>query len=299
MSEPSQPASAAPVSLAPHRLGGTPPSILTSGHAHAWSGAAFAAAIADWQQGLRSWQLWGMLGWSELRRRYRRSLLGPFWITLSMAIFIFAIGTVFSQLAGSTLQEFLPYVATGYLAWMLISSFILDGCNVFIAAQPFLRSVRLPLSSFVFGAVWRNLVIFLHNLPVVLIILALLGVWPNGWILMLIPALLANALAGAILALVLGMISARFRDIIPIVGSVTQLLFFLTPVLFHPMHLGLVGDLLMFNPATHFVEIIRASLLGQPPSALSWIAVLGMLAVGTIGSFLMFVRFRARITYWV
>lgn len=298
MSEPPQPASAAPSFSAPHRSGGSLV-IQTSGHAHAWSRAAFASAIADWRQGLRSWRLWGMLGWSELRRRYRRSLLGPFWITLSMAVFVLSIGAVFSQLAGSTLKEFLPFVATGYLAWMLLSAFILDGCNVFIQATPYLRSVRLPLSCFALGAVWRNLVIFLHNLPVVMIILALLGVWPDGWILMLIPALLANAMAGMILALVLGMVAARFRDLIPIVTSVVQLLFFLTPVLFHPMHLGVAGDLLMLNPATHFVEIIRAALLGQPPPALSWIAVLAMLAAGAAGSFLMFVRFRARITYWV
>jgi ABC-type polysaccharide/polyol phosphate export permease len=116
---------------------------------------------------------------------------------------------------------------------------------------------------------------------------------------MLIPAFLATAAAGLVLALLLGMIAARFRDIIPIVGSLLQLLFFLTPVLYQPAHLGQVGQLLAFNPATHFVEIMRSAFLGEAPSSVSWLAVLGMLLAGAIGSFLLFARFRARITYWV
>jgi ABC-type polysaccharide/polyol phosphate export permease len=119
------------------------------------------------------------------------------------------------------------------------------------------------------------------------------------WTLMLIPAILATAAAGVILALSLGMITSRFRDLIPIVVSLTQLMFFLTPVLYHPVHIGKMGRLLEFNPATHFVGIMRSAFLGEMPSFTNWMVVLGLLAVGGIASFLLFVRFRARIIYWV
>jgi ABC-type polysaccharide/polyol phosphate export permease len=292
-----------PIPSRPAALPGTAmrsvPVVQMTGHARAWSRAAFMAAIEDLRDGARDWRLATLLGWSELRRRYRRSLLGPFWITLSMAIFILLVGGVFSQLSRSPMREFMPYIATGYATWLLLSSFITDGCMVFIGSLRFLRQMRLPKATLVLASVWRNLLVFAHNLPVVLVILALAGVRPTPWTLMLIPAFLATAAAGLVLALLLGMIAARFRDIIPIVGSLLQLLFFLTPVLYQPAHLGQVGQLLAFNPATHFVEIMRSAFLGEAPSSVSWLAVLGMLLAGAIGSFLLFARFRARITYWV
>jgi lipopolysaccharide transport system permease protein len=259
------------------------PVIQLSGHARAWSRAAFATALEDLRDGAVTWRIATLLGWSELRRRYHRSLLGPFWITLSMAIFILLVGGVFSRLSGNSLREFMPYIATGYATWLLLSSFTTDGCMVFIGSLRFLRQMRLPKTTFVLASVWRDLMVFAHNLPVVLVILALCGVRPTAWTLMLIPAVLATAAAGLILTLVLGMIAARFRDLIPIVGSL----------------LGWAGHLLAFNPATHFVEIMRSAFLGETPSPTSWLAVLGMLVVGAIGGFLLFVRFRARITYWV
>ena len=275
------------------------PVILMSGHAHAWSRAAFATAFADIRDGVVTWRISALMGWSELRRRYHRSLLGPFWITLSMAIFILLVGGVFSQLASTSLRSFMPYVATGYVTWLLLASFVSDGCSVFIAATRFLRQMRLPKSTFVLAMVWRDLMVFAHNLPVVLIILAVCGIRPTLWTLMLIPAVMATAAAGVILGLVLGMVASRFRDLIPIVTSLLQLTFFLTPVLYAPAHLGQAGDLLYLNPATHFVGIMRSGFLGEAPSLLNWLAVLGMLVAGGLAGFLMFVRFRARITYWV
>jgi len=273
--------------------------IQLSGHAHAWSRAAFAAAIGDLRDGATAWRIWTLLGWSELRRRYHRSLLGPFWITLSMAIFILLVGGVFSQLSGTDLRSFMPYVATGYVTWLLLSSFVSDGCSVFISSTRFLRQMRLPKITFVLASVWRDLMVFAHNLPVVLVILGICGVRPTFWTLMLIPAILATACAGVILALTLGMIASRFRDLIPIVTSLLQLMFFLTPVLYKPVHLGQAGALLDLNPATHFIGIMRSAFLGEVPPLTNWLAVLGMLVVGAIGGFLLFVRFRARITYWV
>lgn len=275
------------------------PAILLSGHAESWSRGAFAAAVADLRDGFSAWRIWMLLGWAEIRARYRRSLLGPFWITLSMAIFILLVGVVFARLFGAPREDYLPFVATGYLAWLLLSAFITDGCNVFVAAQRYLRQMRLPKSTFVLASVWRNIMVFAHNLPVVVLVLLVFGVTPTPWTLMVLPGLLAAAAAGIVLALALGMVAARFRDLAPITVSLVQLLFFLTPVLYSPARLGGFGAVVAFNPATHFIEILRAPLLGQPPPLTSWLAVLAMLAAGGLASFLLFVRFRARITYWV
>ena len=75
-------------------------------------------------------------------------------------------------------------------------------------------------------------------------------------------------------------ISGWVRVAVPIVASLVQLLFFVTPVLYDPGHLGRFGALVALNPATHFIAILRAPLLGQPAPPASWVAVLAMLAAG-------------------
>jgi ABC-type polysaccharide/polyol phosphate export permease len=101
-------------------------------------------------------------------------------------------------------------------------------------------------------------------------------------------------------ALLLAVLSVRFRDIPQIVASVVQVAFFLSPIIWKADMLGpknrFVAD---FNPLYHFMEVIRAPLLGQPIRAISWIITLCLLVLGSVGAFLVFARLRARVPYWL
>ena len=55
-------------------------------------------AFIDLIRGARSRHLWGLLGWQDIRRRYRRSLLGPFWLTISMGVLVGALGALYGTL---------------------------------------------------------------------------------------------------------------------------------------------------------------------------------------------------------
>ena len=50
------------------------------------------AAIDDLVGGLRDWRFWTTVGWYDIKQRYRRTTLGPFWITISMGIMTGALG---------------------------------------------------------------------------------------------------------------------------------------------------------------------------------------------------------------
>ena len=52
-------------------------------------------ALVDLVQGARARYLWGMLGWQDIRRLYRRSVLGPFWLTISMGMLVALLGTLY------------------------------------------------------------------------------------------------------------------------------------------------------------------------------------------------------------
>ncbi len=108
---------------------------------------------------------------------------------------------------------------------------------------------------------------------------------------------LVDALAAAIL---LGSLCARFRDIPPIVASIVQMAFFVTPVIWSPTLLGPARRaLLPINPFYCLLEIVRGPLLGTPPSALVYVASLGFSAALIALAWLLFVRVRGRLAFWV
>jgi ABC-2 type transport system permease protein/lipopolysaccharide transport system permease protein len=133
-------------------------------------------------------------------------------------------------------------------------------------------------------------------IPLVLLIFSV----PVGWnVLIIVPALAILTINGVWVSILLGMISARYRDVPPIVTNFVQVLFFVTPVFWPPEALGIWMQALPLNPLFAAVDVVRAPLLGSTPLAYSWTVLLIITVIGCIGTFLLFVKFRPRIAYWI
>ena len=256
-------------------------------------------ARADFIDSLTRWRLWGLMGWQDIKQRYRRSVLGPFWLTLSMAILVAALGFLYGELFGIAIDDYLPFLTLGFLSWGLISGVIIDGCMAFTGAEPFIKQMKLPFFLHIYKIVWRNLIIFAHNSVVYIGVAVVFGIWPGIAGLLLLPGLVLIVLNAIWVGLLLGMICARFRDVPQIVVSVLQVAFFLTPIIWKPELLASRAGFVQANPFFHFVELVRAPLLGSVPGLTTWIVVLAITLAGWFVTFLFFRRFRARIAYWV
>lgn len=258
-----------------------------------------ALAAGDLRDGLSKVPVWGMLGWQEIRQRYRGSTLGPFWLTISTGAMIAGMGPLYGRLFNQDISSYFPYMAVSFVIWQLVAGLVNELCAAFISAESIIKQIKLPFSVYVLRLVWKNLIIFAHNF---LIILVVLLIFPPSlqWSVVLLPvSLLLLAINAFWVGLLLGMLCARFRDIPQIVGSIVQIAFFLTPVMWHADMLGGYRFIALMNPFYHFLEIVRAPLLGQAVASSTWIAVILMSIVGSALTFLFFSRFRARIPYWV
>ena len=263
-------------------------------------GRGFAAqALADVVSGLGSWQLWTALGWNEILQRYRRSLLGPFWLTASMAVMVITLGLLYAQLFNTPIEQFLPFLCVGLLVWTLISSFLLEGGVLFTGSESYIKQVKLPYSVYVFSSTWSKLIIFAHNLVIYFAIIIYFGIWPGLTGLLALPGLLLVTINGALLTLLIGMVSARFRDIPQLIASAVQIVFFVTPIMWKPELLQHRTYIATLNPIFHLIELVRAPLLGNVPSLQSYGAVLALTLVNLVVVSIFFSRFRARIAYWV
>ncbi|MFM0725252.1 ABC transporter permease [Paraburkholderia strydomiana] len=249
--------------------------------------------------GMKSVRVWGTLGWHDIRQRYRRSVLGPFWFTLSTVIMVVVLGALYSTLLHQEISDYLPYLAVGLVVWAYLASVANEGCMAFIGAAYLIKQIRLPLTVHVCRIAWRNFVILLHSLPVVVVLLLIFGHWP-GWEFVLVPfALLILLLHGVWLGVTLGVLCARFRDIPPIVTNLIQVVFFFTPVMWSPEILKDRAWVAEYNPLYHLIETVRAPLTNRPTHWESWAWSIGLLIVGFAFAQFLMKRFRNRVPYWL
>ncbi|MCQ9618271.1 ABC transporter permease [Paenalcaligenes niemegkensis] len=243
--------------------------------------------------------LWLLLGWVEIRQRYARSKIGPFWLTISMAVLVTALGLVYGTLFKADLKDYLPMLAIGFVFWAFISTSINDGCNAYIAANAYIKQVPTPRGIFVFQTVWRNLIILAHNFVIVVLVLLIFKIdfWRHLPLFVLGFLLVVWNLLW--LVTFLSLVCARFRDLPQIVASFIQVIFYITPILFKRDMLDKYPLLIDLNPFAHLIEVVRSPLLGQQVPAESWWVCLVMAVLGSLLALFMHGRYRARIPYWV
>jgi ABC-2 type transport system permease protein len=288
-----------PVTTGDHRADGGEPVVPTLPDvpgSRSWS-----RAFGDLGHGWRQRSLWGYLGWQDIKQRYRRSVLGPLWISISMGVIATAMGILYGTLFGEPIQTFLPYVATGLLIWNFINGCILEGSEVFIANEGLIRFLPAPISLHVYRLLWRQTLFFLHNLVIWLLLVIIFPQPLSASVLLAIPAFLLLLLNGCWLAVLAGIVATRFRDIPPIIASLTQLLFFMTPIVwsYDRLKSNPLSGYIELNPVMHFVEIVRQPLLGQPIVWRHWVVVGAITVVGSVVALVCMRNYRSRVAYWV
>jgi ABC-type polysaccharide/polyol phosphate export permease len=267
--------------------------------ANNWNDLLLAGTV-DIYGGLRAWRMWWLLAAGDIRQRYQRSLLGQFWLTVSMGLTIGAIGFVYSVLFHQEMATYLPFLGVGIVCWGLIAGIVTDGCTVFIQSTDFMRQSRLPRSLFAYRMLLRNLIVFAHNLVIVAIIVLVFAV-PVSWItLLIIPGLMLTILTGVWIGLFLGALCARFRDLPQIAASLVQIAFFVTPVIYRPdTTSGRLWAVTHLNPFASFLALLRDPLLGHVPEASHYAMAILFTVVGFAITFPIFARFRARVVFWL
>lgn len=259
-----------------------------------------AEALQDLWQGWRNYrELWLAVGWYDMRKRYRRSVLGPFWITVSLGAFIAGLSVIYGPLLGRDLSDYVPYLAFGFIGWQFISDLVSGSCNVFASNAQRIQQLRAPSSLYIYEMIWRNLLILAHNAPIYFIIAVFFPVKPTFATLLVIPGIIIVCINGILAAMILGTLCARFRDIPPIVDTIMRMMFLLTPIMWHPDQLGGRSFLVYLNPFYYFLELIRDPLLGSAPPLSVWGVTLGLTLLSAVIALPFFSRFHNRIPYWV
>jgi ABC-type polysaccharide/polyol phosphate export permease len=262
-------------------------------------GSDLVEAGLDMVGAARRWRLWTSLAIHDIAARYRGSMLGPFWITVTMAAMIAGVGTLYSQLFNLPTAEYVPWLATGLVFWAFFATVVTEGCDAFISSGAIIRQTALPMLTFIGRMVTRNLINFAHQILIVVVVVAYYGIWRDSNPLLSLAGFLLVLVNLTWLALICGIISSRFRDVPQIVAALVQVAMFLTPVFWRPDAIRSHRFMLEWNPFYHMLEVTRRPLLGEPIDPSSYVMLIGSALIGWLVAFLLFARTRRRLVHFL
>jgi lipopolysaccharide transport system permease protein len=256
------------------------------------------AYAAEWASVISRHRVWMLMAGTDIAMRYRRSLLGPFWISLAMAAMVLTIGALYSDVLNQPYEAYVSYLGCGLLVWTFLSTVINDSCSIAIEAAHHLRSVNVPVPVLSARMVYRNLIIFLHNAVVILTALLLLGhtFAPTAWLAIL--GVCALVLLGWFVGVTLAPICLRFRDLASLISSIIQIAFFVTPIFWMPDGVSR-PFVVTWNPFFHLIEVVRRPLLGGGAELNSWIIVGATLCASGVAAVISLALCRRKMFLWL
>jgi len=257
-----------------------------------------ARVVWDVGQIVRNFRFWFFLAWLEVRQQYRRSSLGPFWITLTTAAYVASLVIVFGILFKIRSDDYAPWVTLGVITWNMIVACMGDAGLILISKKQLLSQRQISHNGLVLVSVLKAFFVFLHQIPIFLGVMLYFNLTPTIYTSAILLTLPLLVLVLHPLALIIAYLSARLRDIPPLVTAVLTPLFFVTPIMWAPSQLADKAWIADLNPFAAMIGIIREPLLGRPVPSEMLLLVLGTGLALWLVAFAMQIRFRRRIMYW-
>jgi len=238
------------------------------------------------------------LAWSDMRHRYVRSLLGPFWMSLQMAIVVLVLGSVIGQMSNTGMLARLPMLALSMTAWTFLNGVVLDATTALQNSASLIRDRALPPVIFLLQCTFRQGLFALHNACVPLLLWLMFSPHNLSHALEALPGLLLFVACTFALSLVLGAMATRYRDLKPIIESTLMLAFLASPVIWSSDMINHRSAVMRINPLTHLFAVWREPLAGGHVDPVSIVYVLVALALLALASVLTLVHLR-KAAFWI
>lgn len=257
-------------------------------------------AYSELKKSFSLWRIWTTLALQDIKLRYRRSTLGPFWITMSMAITICCMGFLYSYLFQINLHQYFPYLASGIISWGLVAGLVNESPSCFIDSENYIKNINLPFTTFLLQLTLRNLIIFMHNLLVFLPIIYFFNVQLNAYSLFIFLGVFILTINSVCYGTVLAIIGVRYRDFPQIAISLTQVGFFLTPIMWSE---ELLPDRLLlpleFNPFYQILNLVRKPMLGELLTSQNLLAISILTFIGVFLFYFVTKKYKDRVVFWL
>lgn len=245
---------------------------------------------------------WFYSTWLLFLIRYRRTALGPAWMIVGPSIFILLLGRLYAGIGGHASETFVPHLTIGLIVWTLFNGFIIGGTTIFQRGSAQIMQGSMRLFDIVIIDVISTVLTFAHQLVIIAAVFVIYEIPLTAYSLLSLVGVALIVVNGIWVSLLFGIIGARFRDLAEISNALMRIAMFATPIIWMP-GAGMRGSgleiFLNFNPFYHFLELVRAPLLGSPITPLSWAVVICVTGAGFTLSYFANARYARYVPLWV
>jgi ABC-type polysaccharide/polyol phosphate export permease len=255
--------------------------------------------LRDLREALARFPLALYFAWSDTRARYKRSVLGPFWLVLNTTIGVVGLGFVWSALLKAQKSEFIPLLTVGLVVWQMLSGCLSEAPAIYYRQSSQIKDINLPSFFISLQVVLRQLINAGHNFIVVALIFIIYPGHISLTAFLAIPGLIIVVMNLLWVTQVLGYIGARYRDVEPLIVAFLPILFFVSPVIYSAKQLGDLQPFLLFNPLAYWVGLIRDPIMGQIPGLGAYAYALAITVAGWLLALWTTSRKRHRLPYWI
>lgn len=257
--------------------------------------------LKDYYESILKPLSWLYLGYMDITLKYKRTLLGPWWVTLGICMIVGVLSTVWPHILSTDFNFFIPYFSIGFVIWNWFSSTILESTSSLIESENLIKQIRIPISTHLLRCSIRNFISFGHNSVLILIVIYIYNLNIDFKVLIFytFPSLLLIFFSLNSIGIILGIFALRFRDFNNISFFILQILFFFTPIIWHPSILNKSSYFLEFNLIYYWVDIIRQPILGLEIHQNSLLVIFFSSLILFFLSCLFIGKYRNRIIYWL
>jgi len=218
---------------------------------------------------LRNWRVWWHLGMADVRNKFAKSVVGPTWILLNLALWVGGIGVIYGTLFNQPLEKFLPFLAIGFVVWGFVTQTITEGGNAFVFAEGYIKQFTYPKQIYILRVMVNASVPFIIGVAFFFVVMLFMQRDFGLGMLWALPGILLLVLANYLHATIMAYASVRFRDLPHGMTALLQVLFFVTPVFFTVDVLKERGldFVYKYNPLYYLIEVVRYPLTSLTPAS--------------------------------
>ncbi len=238
----------------------------------------------------------------DFAMQYRKTMIGPLWVLMGPTLFIATLGMLFAQVSNSAENQFIPHLSIGLITWTLVSGFVIGSTTVFQRNRSQIMQGGMTMLDIVAVDVMRTVLHFLHQVIIIAVVFWVFDLTPTWYSLVSLFGLVILVANGIWLTMLFGIIGARYRDLAEVVQAVMRIAFLATPIIWLPEERGaggIMGIFLTYNPFYHFLDVVRAPLLGHEITLLTWTVVGSFTVFGYIATVIFYRQLGHRVPLWV
>ena len=250
---------------------------------------------------------------TQLKVKYKGSVLGYLWSMLNPALVLAIYYTVFKVIARNTIPSFAIFLFCGLLVWNLFNNAASAATGVVVANSGIVKKVAFPRELLALSTVGVAFVLFVIQVVVLIIALAAFGIVPSFAFFYTLPiALLALVVFTGAIAIFLSAVNVYLRDTQHLTEVLLMAWFWSVPIVYPygvisaelaKHHLGSLKLIYLMNPITPIAMDFQRTLYGKSQYTLpgtttvthmlpSWgpatyCVVLGVVLAGSIVLFLL------------